>query len=214
MDFMFDPSLVLYLPLYQLDGASLMSKDAHGHLCSVTGALWRPDGRYFDGADDKIQSASHTSFSLSHFTLEGWLKVSSIAAGAKTFVDLASANDAIAFNVNQGTGGNIQGWFNDGGAWQSTPGNTAVLSTTEFVHIALTYDRVNFTEYANGGEHIDANAVTAAVVMDDSIIVHIGEAFGGTQDITGTIGEIRIYNRALTPQEIQHSYQATKWRYR
>ena len=32
--------------------------------------------------------------------------------------------------------------------------------------------------------------------------------------LPGIIGEIRIYNRALTPGEIQHNYLATKWRYR
>ena len=54
MNFIYDPSLVLYLPFYQLDGASFMSKDKHGYPCTVTGALWRPDGHYFDGTDDKI----------------------------------------------------------------------------------------------------------------------------------------------------------------
>ena len=54
MNFIFDPYLVLYLPLYELDGASFMSKDAYGHLCTVIGALWRPNGRYFDGIDDRI----------------------------------------------------------------------------------------------------------------------------------------------------------------
>ena len=40
MGFIFDPSLVLYLSLWKLDGDSFMSKDAYGHLCTVTGALY------------------------------------------------------------------------------------------------------------------------------------------------------------------------------
>ena len=27
------------------------------------------------------------------------------------------------------------------------------------------------------------------------------------------IGEVRLYNRRLTPLEVQHNYLATKWRY-
>jgi len=50
-DFIFDPSLVLYLPLYQLDGWAFMSRDAYGHLCSVTGAKWTPQGRDLDEQD-------------------------------------------------------------------------------------------------------------------------------------------------------------------
>ncbi|GAI13447.1 unnamed protein product, partial [marine sediment metagenome] len=29
----------------------------------------------------------------------------------------------------------------------------------------------------------------------------------------GVLGEAVIYSRILTPQEIQHNYEATKWRY-
>ena len=72
MDFIFDPSMVLYLPLYELDGASFMSKDAYGHLCTVTGALWTSQGRDFDGIDDSITLP--TAFdSLTDLTLEAWL---------------------------------------------------------------------------------------------------------------------------------------------
>ena len=55
MNFIFDPSLVLYLPLHQRDGSSFMSKDAYGHVCTVTGAVWTPEGRLFDGVDDYIR---------------------------------------------------------------------------------------------------------------------------------------------------------------
>jgi len=37
-------------------------------------------------------------------------------------------------------------------------------------------------------------------------------AYGGFWN--GTIGEVFIYNRLLTPQEIQRNYLITKWKYR
>ena len=43
--FKYDPSLVLYLPLGELDGDKFMSRDAYGHLCAVTGATWTPNSR-------------------------------------------------------------------------------------------------------------------------------------------------------------------------
>ena len=52
--FLLDPSLVLYLPLYQLDGASFMSRDAYGHLGVNYGSTWTPQGRSFDGVDDYV----------------------------------------------------------------------------------------------------------------------------------------------------------------
>ena len=81
MNIIFDPSLVLYLPLYGQDGASFMSQDAGGHLCAVTGALWRPDSRYFDGIDDKINCGHSPALNLtSGVTVEVWFKPVSVSA--------------------------------------------------------------------------------------------------------------------------------------
>jgi len=41
----------------------------------------------------------------------------------------------------------------------------------------------------------------------------IGEARNLARDFDGRIGEVRLYNRALTPLEIENNYLATKWRY-
>lgn len=35
--FILDPRLVLYLPLWKLDGASFADHSAYGHLCTVKG---------------------------------------------------------------------------------------------------------------------------------------------------------------------------------
>ena len=73
MDFIVDPSLVLYLPLYKKDGSSFVSGEGYGHLGTVSGALWRPNGRYFDGVDDKINLPDVSPLSpTSQITLEAW----------------------------------------------------------------------------------------------------------------------------------------------
>jgi len=38
-------------------------------------------------------------------------------------------------------------------------------------------------------------------------------AGGNTNDFTGTIGEVQVYSRVLTPLEIHQNYLVTKWRY-
>jgi hypothetical protein len=76
MDFILDPSLVLYLPLYERDGASFISRDLYGRSCTVTGTLWRPNGRYFDGTDDSINCGSDAVLPLgsSDRTVTVWFK--------------------------------------------------------------------------------------------------------------------------------------------
>ena len=83
MDFIFDSSLVLYLPFYELDGASFAAKDKHGHSCTVTGALWRPYGHYFDGTDDRIDCGASTAFDLTKYTIEAWFKINGTQGNKK-----------------------------------------------------------------------------------------------------------------------------------
>ncbi len=212
--FIFDPSLVLYLPLHKLDGASIVSCDAYGHLCSVTGAIWTPQGRSFDGLDDNITSGAHAALAIANtITLEAWVNPFTIAAGTMTLFEVnAGVNSGISLNVNQGAGGKMQGWFyGTDSAWHGTPG-TAVLTAGRFLHLVITYDKKQFKEFANGIFQ-DQSAYTVAIEIGSTQSAHVGESYAGSNDFQGTVGEVRIYNRALTPLEIQQNYLATKWRY-
>jgi len=210
-DFTSDPSLVLYLPLGKLDGASFISKEARGHLCTVTGALWRPSGRYFDGIDDEIDCGDNSilDFTSGDFSVEFWIKQTSSPADN-------------AYVINRGNY-NLSGWYiwfwNAGDEMQfytnqDTPGvqsTTMDMTFDTWLHLALVRSGAVATWYQNTvdvtknhGTHIDPTSVSQALKIG---------AFP-SDDFKGTIGEVSIYNRALTPLEIQHNYLATKWRYR
>ncbi|GAG96548.1 unnamed protein product [marine sediment metagenome] len=99
--FSFDPSLVLYLPFYDLDGVSFASKDHYGRLCTATGALWLPNGRYFDGVNDRVVLASALNeVSVGHpFTILLWVKIDAGADGV-IFANSLGANDRVAIWVS------------------------------------------------------------------------------------------------------------------
>ena len=64
---------VLWLPLYRKDGDTILSSDGYGHLCTVTGALWTPQGRTFDGAS-YISIPNHASLNITEaISLEAWV---------------------------------------------------------------------------------------------------------------------------------------------
>ena len=213
MDFIFDPSLVLYLPLYELDGASIMSKDKHGHLCTVTGALWRPYGRCFDGSDDKIVISDAPNLRLSTaFTLETWVKPSSASNGCIMSKHLYNGgkegywmywNTQKAHCMYVGTDLALYGGF-----------ATTTLSIDTWYHFASTYDGNDLLIYVNAS--LDKTYSSIGVpVKTGSHDLWVGR--DGNTDVStfpGFIGEVRIYNRGLSPLEIQHNYLATKWRYR
>ena len=219
MDFIFDPSLVLYLPLYQLDGASFMSRDKCGHLCTVIGALWTPQGRSFDGVDDYIDCGSPTSLdNVNPKTVEAWIYPIGWGEGSKGYVFVKAAWN---FFINSSAGEEtIQTWHSHSptpGSW-TTPNGSIVLGAWQ--HVAFTYDNSNNANdpiiYINSiiQSLTELTTPSGNPTSDADNTLYIGNNAAGARTWDGLIGEVRIYSRALTPAEIQHNYLATKWRYR
>lgn len=213
MDFIFDPSLVLYLPLYELDGASFMSRDAYGHLATVTGALWTPQGRSFDGLDDKINCGHHSAFDITEaITLEAWVRVKGptwddaggIISKRVQGVDYEWYIRTAAANTFWGGVSTSSG--------EKLVGNNGGLTTDTWYHLVLVYDRISVRIYVNGALDSTPTAGTDAINTGVSD-VHIGWYYSNVYAFDGRIGEVRIYNRALTLLEIKHNYLTTKWRY-
>ncbi len=64
MDKVLDPALLLYLPLYRLNGGAFASLDGLGHRCLATGGETRPQGRWFDGMDDLLVVPDHPALNF------------------------------------------------------------------------------------------------------------------------------------------------------
>lgn len=218
MKFINDPSLALYLPLHESDGASFASKDACAHLCTVTGAPWTSPGRSFDGVDDNIEVGSGADSALdliTAMTYEVWLKPSD---GGATYARFLAKTDA-SNTLRKALLGKME---NDETnlRWEHpdlTPGfltsGPGLVVVNAWNHIVGTY--VNTPDrriYLNGVQVAsDAPAGTIASTLGGRI--WIGALFTSNQNFLGVIGEVRIYNRALSPQEVEQNYVATKWRY-
>jgi len=218
VDFIFDPSLVLYLPFYELDGASFQSKDAYGHLCTVTGAVWRPRGRYFDGVDDVITIPQSSSLNdLSEYTGLFWVRFDS--GYGDIYPRLFSKDGDVIANylIVRASDGKVQ-------TSRQFATTSAVSRSTEavpaetwlMVGVSLTPDKY-LKIYINGIEITAYDTYQQGVgvlTADASYDMLIGNRTGTGGDLHGVLGEVSFYSRCLTPLEIQHNYLATKWRYR
>jgi len=205
-----DPGCVLHLPLHRLDGASFMSKDAYGHLCTVTGALWTPRGRSFDGTDDYINCGRDSNLDVANLTVEAWIYLELAPTGGqgRTIVSkydreyelhiiLVSGEYRLCLYLGDGTNyDNYDSGFN--------------ISLNTWYYAAAVADGANVRLYINGALVKTLSQLKAIGVRDTDLIVGkrspSGEVYGGI------IGEVSIHNRALTPIEIQHRYLATKRR--
>jgi len=211
MDFIFDPSLVLYLPLYELDGASFMSEDAYGHLCTVTGALWTPQGRDFDGLDDWITMPSPHSL-LTSVSVEAWIK-------PDTTQPVSQGNVVCKVYEYQLRWLNTEyvqaEYYTDSPVGWKTLTSLGKVPNLTWGHTLITL------------EPSDSNTIVKIYIngkLDNQVTLSgrpiawnpftIGSYWTGNRWFyKGLIGEVRLYNRQLTPLEVQHNYLATKWRY-
>ena len=221
MDFILNPNLVLYLPLWKLDGSSFMSKDAYGHLCTVTGALWRPDGRYFDGTDDKIVSTANLGFSgTGERTLIAWACPDSASLVTKIAPIAALGWVNAAVGPVAGTAFIIAtfGVTTGAGTWamwgvSADVESSGVLTADTWYCLAATYSGTTVQLFQDG---VVDNSETHSLDTLDAPF-RVGQKLGSAADriwFKGKVGEVFAYNRALTPIEIQNIYLATKWRYR
>ena len=220
-EFGLDPSLVLYLPLWKKDGSSFMSDDAYGHLATVTGATWGSQGRTFDGVDDLIEANTVTTgglFGGAH-THIAWAKLTAWAnnrnifnAGKTSATNWFSGIDFLAADklfyartrTELGTANNV-------GSLLSYNNDSA------FHFFAMTVDADGkITDFSIDGVS-QGSATTNTHDLSSIDKYYVGQLPWTSANINvwkGNIGEVRIYNRALTPFEIWNIYLATKWRYK
>jgi len=203
--------LVLYLPLWALKGSPIKSVDAYKHTGTVTGALWSPQGRYFDG-DDYISTDNDSSITTK-FSIIAWIKAganvtayrtitakSSTPWGAGSIQFLIELTTGVLFFTSENNGLNTTGvtavnddtWHCVAGVCEGNPGNGII--------------------YIDGA--VDKSTATTANPASAALPFYIGARDAAPAiPYIGVVGEVLWYNRVLTLAEILHNYNATKWRY-
>ncbi|MCX9082423.1 MAG: hypothetical protein OIN83_09520, partial [Candidatus Methanoperedens sp.] len=164
----------------------------------VAGAL------YFDG-NDSIDAGNGSSLNITHnITIEAWVKPKQIGTQyivKKAFIgstngyelSLASSGKAF-FRVNQKASSNT---FR-----VDTLSNYPTDNTT-WIHLVGVYNGTNISIYLNG--NLSNSKLGPSNILSNMDNLKIG-APDGTGFFIGAIDEVRIWDRALTPQEIQASY--------
>ncbi len=215
MDFIFDPSLVLYLPLYKLDGQVFADKSVYGHICTPTlTSFLSGRGRNFNG-NASIDCGSNPSLDCANgLTIITWQRSSSPTTVAQMQITKQGATSyETLYYGNQGKPSLYL--KTSGTAWGVCVYCTLVSPANVWEHIAFTYDASTGVGrvFRYGVEAATPSTTHSGTVGTNTNSLLIGGRAGNFA-FNDDIGEVIIYNRPFTPQEIQHNYLATKWRYR
>jgi len=215
----------LVLNLLMHEGAGGVVKDYspyknHGKL--YNGVSW-VDGSFgwalsFDGVDDYVEIPNSASLNISgEFTLMAWVRLNAYPTG----VDPQYCAEIINKGANGTTYNNnyilrvdrygrLNGWVGNPPTDTNVFGTTA-LSLNTWQHAAFVYvPSTRMTLYANGAFDSERTSGVPASAYTNNGPLEIGRWVINLNEFPGFISEVRIYNRALSADEIKRHYESTK----
>jgi len=151
----------------------------------------------------EVHDNESIDFGTGSFTLEAWARAKYVSQGSAvnaifTLGGDSASNEAIYINSSPA----IKFEYNG-----DTTG-TGTETEGDWVHIVGTYDETNATLYINGSQNAQ-NTRTAADITN-TLVKQIGRDSTTFRYYNDQIAQPRIYNRALTAEEIQRNYDAGK----
>lgn len=169
----------------------------------------------FDGTDDYVQIADNNALDFTTtFTMEAW--VSPANAGVNGNI-LEKANAVADYSYLLWYESNrFQGWVRIGGSDVGGAMNH-VFVANNWYHAVVTFDSANseMKAYVNGAEvgwNTFAGTPNAAIAATTAP-VYIGRNMRGGNNFNGAIGEVRLYNKELTLEEISQNCKTHQSRY-
>ena len=161
----------------------------------------------FDGKNDYvITSTAAQAFGTNDFSVEGWIYFNTIKTGGSMegggLVGTASLNPGWQFGIDYGR---PRFYTRDStGTTQTSKANP--FSLKKWYHIAGIRSGNNLYVYLDGKLWDSATGDIRNV--DNGQSLNIGKAYSGSLD--GMIDDVRIYNRALSAEEVRYHYNQGK----
>ena len=199
-----NPQLMTAYSFNEGSGTTVTDLSGHGNIGAISNATWTAAGKYgsglmFNGNNSLITIADAASLHLTTgFTLEAWVNPTTVSSAWRDVI--YKANDNYYLEATTTVGGVPAIGQLVGSTHAETYGLTTLPLNT-WTHLAATYDGSVQRLYVNGSEV--ANHAQAGSIVTSANPLQIGgdSLFG--QYFSGIIDEIRIYNVALKPSDIQ-----------
>ena len=187
----------------------------HGQAQGATGGKAYPssgkfgNGGYFDGVDDYTTLTNSLTTGTST-TVSFWVNTGSATGGRGAFVN----------TVTSGYNGSFFGFYQQytptlyfrntaGSAWGTNVVSSQTLLAGTWYHLVATLDSTSNTAliYINGVQK-GSSAISGGWSWGSNTVSFGGRfgGWGGGQYFHGTLDDLRIYNRALTPAEVRQLY--------
>ena len=182
---------------------------ASGNNGTISGATWTTSGKYggalsFDGTDDYVDCGNDASLDITgDISVEAW--INPIDSGEGGLGHIFKKLNILMFMKGAGDE-NIIFRIKVGGAIKEAVSTGDVVSYNSWHYVVGVFDGTNVLVYVDGVK-FTGSATAGPIDGHSSADLIIGtDSVSASYTFNGTIDEVRIYNRALTADEIQMSY--------
>ncbi len=185
-------------------------------------STWTPDGKWFgamafDGVDDLVSVPSSSAISpASQFTVSAWVKPESIGTNQVILKKGAIDANPINYRLMISSNGKFDFPVRTDGVNQVDRMSSTTLSAGQWYHLAGTFDsslsgldRVKV--FINGVEEsaysYESSVGTLGTITSQDAL-EIGRQNNPSENryFNGSIDEVRVWNRTLSPDEIRQQY--------
>ena len=140
-------------------------------------------------------------------TLEAWVYWNPTSSSFGILGKYDTTTDKRAYLLFKSTTTKATFNISENGTGTSAGVNSVDLTSDEWYHIVGTYDGANVRIYTNG---IESNSTPSSVTLNTTDTnLDIGR-FNNDNEYPDQLAQPRIYNRALTAEEVQRNYNAGK----
>lgn len=208
-----DNGLVGYWPFNEGKGSEFTvdksSNSNTGILSNMDDSNWKSgvSGRClsFNGIDESVDCGNNSSLDiLGSFSISAWILMNSSAVGVQ-YIFMKNKNsvaDAQYIFVCDGTNKRIRGGFN--GAFYGETDNDSI-DHGKWFHVVMVYDQIDIKYYINNVLSNTPHVISDTIISTNHNVV-VGKRFPNNYFMDGFIDELRLYNRALKPNEISFLY--------
>lgn len=203
-------------------GTTTNDSSGNGNAMTLSGSTkptWTNSGKYakalsFGGSNAYLAAGSDVSaFKItSDLSLSAWINLTNISSQHDIICKYTGTASTSAYCLTVNTSGNLQMLVtNATGPANVTTTGTKVLSTSTWYHVVSVYNSAgSVTLYVNGLQDTQNTTSIPTTLQNPTTILDVGGENAGSNLMTGTIDEAKVYNYALTTSDIQTDYNQSK----
>jgi hypothetical protein len=160
-----------------------------------------------NGTADAVNLGVNAAFNpTGSFSVSAWFNPTAWATSGGNTIVANSANATLGWAITRANTNQIRFTTSGTGGTNLDSGAATLIATNTWTHVVCVYDSVAKTKaiYVNGA--LANQAVVTANITSTTVNTYIGARMGATAPgnfFTGTIDDVRMYNKALSAAEVE-----------